>query len=281
MVASIVLGLFFAGAVTAAPLRVVTTLPPIYCLTVNVAGDLAKVENLLPPGAAAHDFQFTVAARHKLERADLVIANGLGLESWLDEAMGKSAARRIVRCATGLEAAQEPAAGHSPNPHVWLDPILAIAMVTNILTALQQTDPANASAYATNAAAFTLRLRKLDEEFRAGLASLPSRAIITSHDAFPYLARRYGLERVGVIEEHAEIDPSPAHLRELRATIQKHGVKTLFVDAHESQRRAKQLARDFKVAVLVLDTLEEAPLTPTSYEDGMRQNLRALQQGLK
>ena len=283
IVADAVLALFFAGVATAAPLRVVTTLPPIHCLTANVAGDLAKVENLLPPGAAAHDFQFTVAARHKLERADLVIANGLGLESWLDKVMEKSARGRVVRCATGLEteAHRDSSAGGAPNPHVWLDPILACRMVTNILAALQQADPANASGYATNAAAFVPRLQKLDEEFRAGLASLPRRAIITSHDAFPYLARRYGLEVVGVIEERAEVDPSPAHLSTLLATIRKHGIKTLFVDAQESRRRVNQLARDFKVDVLVLDTLEAAPLTATAYEEGMKRNLRVLQQALK
>jgi ABC-type Zn uptake system ZnuABC Zn-binding protein ZnuA len=195
--------------------------------------------------------------------------------------MDKKGSGRVVRCAAGLGAVTNASAGHAPNPHVWLDPILACGMVTNILTALQQGDPANASAYATNAAAMTLRLRKLDEEFRAGLASLPSRAIVTSHDAFPYLARRYGLEVVGVIEEHPEVDPSPAHLSALRATIQKHGVKALFLDAQESHRRARQLARDFKVAVLVLDTLEAAPLTLSAYEDGMSRNLLALQQALK
>jgi ABC-type Zn uptake system ZnuABC Zn-binding protein ZnuA len=261
--------------------RVVTTLPPIYCLTANVAGNLARVENLFSAGGSAHDFQFTVAERRKLDQADLIIANGLGLEPWLDKTIAKSKAERIVRCAASLVTGTNSTGGLTPNPHVWLDPVLACGMVTNILTALQKADPVNASAYATNAAALTMRLLKLDEEFRAGLASLPRRAIVTSHDAFPYLARRYGLEVVGVLEEHAEVDPSPAHLSALHATIQKHSVKALFVDAQENPRRVRQLARDFKVAVLVLDTLEAAQLTPSAYEDGMRRNLRALQQALK
>ena len=281
IVGSAVLGLFFALPAFAAGLRVVTTLPPIYCLTANVAGNLARVDNLLPPGAAAHDFQFTFAERRKLEQADLVIANGLGMEPWLDKVLEKSGPRRVVRCATGLESGTDSTGVRAPNPHVWLDPILACRMVTNILAALQQADPANASDYATNAAAFAQRLQKLDEELRAGLAALPSRAIITSHDAFPYLARRYGLQVVGVIEEVPEVDPSPAHLSALRATIQKHGVKALFVDAHEPGRRARRLGRDFGVSVGELDTLEAAPLTLSAYEEGMRRNLRALQQALK
>ena len=283
IVAGTVLTLFFVGPAVAAgaTLRVVTTLPPIYCLTANVAGNVARVDNLLPPGAAAHDFQFTFAERRKLEEADLVIANGLGLEPWLEKVFQKSGPGRVVRCAAGLEADKDSTPGRAPNPHVWLDPILACGMVTNILVALQQADPANASGYATNASVFAQRLQKLDQEWRAGLATLQGRAIITSHDAFPYLARRYGLEVVGVIEEVPDVDPSPGHLTGLRTTIQKHGVKALFVDAHEHRRRARQLGRDFGVSVGVLDTLEQAPLTPSAYEEGMRRNLRALQQALK
>jgi zinc/manganese transport system substrate-binding protein len=239
------------------------------------------VDNLLPPGAAVHDFQFTFAERRKLERADLIIANGLGLEPWLDKVLEKSGPKRVVRCATGLEACNVSPADRAPNPHVWLDPILASRMVTNILAALQQADPANAFGYATNAAAFAMRLQKLDQELRAGLAALQTRTIVTSHDAFPYLARRYDLEVVGVIEEIPEVDPSPAHLSALRATIQKHGVKALFIDSHEPGRRARRLGRDFGVTVGVLDTLEAAPLTLSAYEDGMRRNLSALQQALK
>jgi len=246
-----------------------------------VAGDLAQVDNLLPPGASAHDFQFTLAERRKLDQADLIIANGLGLESWLDKVLEKSGSRRVVRGAAGLATDAASTAGRAANPHVWLDPILAGRMVTNILAALQQADPANASGYATNAAAFALRLQKLDEELRTGLAAVPGRAIITSHDAFPYLAQRYGLKVVGVIEEHPDVAPTPAHLSALRSMIQTNGIKALFVDAQESRRRARQLARDFKVAVVVLDTLEAAPLTPTAYEDGMKRNLRALQQAVK
>lgn len=270
---------FLAIACSAAPaekLKVLTTIPPVYCFTANIAGRLAEVSNLLPPGTAAHDFQFTFADRRKLEQADLVILNGLGLESWLDKTLAASSAKRIVRCAEGLASGT-----NNPNPHVWLDPILACQMVTNILTALQRSDLPNAAAYATNAAVFVLRLQKLDDEIRTGLASLTNRTIVTSHDAYPYFARRYGLTIAGVIEETAEVDPSSAHLTALRAAIQKQRVKALFVDTHTSPRRARQWARDFKIAAGVLDTLEEAPLQPSAYEDAMRRNLRALQQTLR
>jgi ABC-type Zn uptake system ZnuABC Zn-binding protein ZnuA len=154
-------------------------------------------------------------------------------------------------------------------------------MITNILVALQEADPSHAAGYASNATAFVLRLRQLDGDIRSGLDSLTNRAFVTSHDAFHYFARRYGFTIAGVIEETAEVDPSPAHLTALRAAIQKHSVKALFVDTHTSPRRARQWGSDFKLTVGVLDTLEEAPLTRTAYEDGMRRNLRALQQAFR
>ena len=275
------IGILLGSSATGAGLRVVTTVPAVYCFPVNVAGNLADVENLLPPGAGAHDFQFTFAARRKLERADLIIANGLGLESWLDTALRKSSRTNIIHCAAGLGAELMPPGSPTPNSHVWLDPTLASRMVTNILRALQQADPVNAAAYAANAAAFLARLQALDREFLAGLAPLTNRAIVTSHDAFPYLARRYGLIVAGVVEERPEVDPSPAHLTALRAAIQRHGVKALLVDPQEGTRRARQLGRDLKVVVGLLDTLEAAPLTSSAYEDGMRRNFRALLQTLK
>lgn len=277
----ILLGPFALVPASGAPLSVVTTVPALYCFTANVAGHLAVVENLLPPGASAHDFQFTFAGRRKLERADLIIANGLGLESWLDRALRKSSCTNIVLCAAGLGDELISRGSSPPNPHVWLDPTLASRMVTNILLALQQADPVNAGAYAANAGAFVDRLKVLDRELLAGLATLTNRAIVTSHDAFSYLARRYGLTIAGVVEERPEVDPSPAHLTALRAAIQKHGVKALFVDPHEGTRRAGQLARDYNIAVGLLDTLEAAPLTSSAYEDGMRRNLRSLLQTLK
>ena len=107
------------------------------------------------------------------------------------------------------------------------------------------------------------------------------RSIVTSHDAFPYLARRYRLTVVGVLEEQPEIDPSPAQLTALRAAIRQHHVGVLFADPNDRQGRLRQLASDFQVSLATLDTLEAAPLTPGSYEEAMRRNLETLARHLQ
>lgn len=268
-------------------LKVVTSFLPIYCFTVNVAGDLAEVENLLPPGTEPHDFQFSPREVRKLETADMVVVNGLHLESWLDRAIRSSShAKVVVEAAAGLEpdliyGASSRSVSDTPNPHVWLDPRLAEHEVTNILAALSKADPANEIGYTRNAGKYIARLEKLDEEFSNGLASCKGRSIITFHDAFPYFARRYGLKVAGVIERVPDVEPSPKYLSELNRVIRRDGIKVIFGDRQSSMKLPEQIGHDYNVAVAELDTLETGEFKPDAYEEGMRKNLRILEKYLK
>jgi zinc transport system substrate-binding protein len=264
--------------------RIVTTSLPVYCLTKNIAGDLAGVENLFPGNVSPHDYQFSPQDTRKLSGARLVITTGLGLEEGLDRVL-KGHRRPRIDAAAGLGTRRIASddnhvhSGHSHehwNPHFWLDPTLAAHAVTNILRALQEIDPANGAGYESNANAYVSRLHKLDEEIRTGLAPHKGSAIVTYHDAFPYFARRYQLEIVGVIEPKPDVDPSPRHLSELRKTIREKNVRVLFTERDEVSRLAERIREDFKVQLAPLDPLESGELTPTAYEDGMRRNLEVL-----
>lgn len=252
-------------------LKVLTSFLPVYSFTANLAGDLARVENMLPPGATPHDFQLSPADRRKFDEADLVIINGLGVESWLDKLL-KDSRKQVVKLSAGLP--------RRTNPHIWLDPILAAHAITNILSGLQAADPAHVSEYAANAQAYIRKLAALDADFRSGLAPARGAAIVTYHDAFEHLARRYGLRVVGVVEETAEVSPGPRHLAKLRRTIRAEAVRTIFTDAEHPQKLAEQLGKDCGVAVVPLHTLENGELTRTAYEDGMRKNLSILKKTL-
>lgn len=278
-------------------LRIVTSFLPVFCFTVNVTGDLAEVENLLPPGAEPHDFQFTPREVKLLSTADMVVVNGLQLESWLDRAMLSSGNPRYrVEAAAGLKSelittapyldlAGAGSAGHqetsAPNPHIWLDPLLAAHAVTNILEALQKADPAHASAYAVNAAHYISRLEELDAEFRAGLTPFKDEPVVMFHDAYPYFARRYGLKIAGVIEQLPDVQPSPKYLGALGGVIRREKVKVIFADRQFSPKLPDQIGRDYGVPVARLDTLETGKFEPAAYEEGMRYNLQTLEKCLK
>lgn len=259
--------------------KIVTTSLPLYCFTASVAGEFASVENLLPATASPHDYQFSPADIRKLSDARLIIANGLGLEDWMGRLLQERKAR-VIQASAGL--GRHRIASHDDhdhgvwNPHFWLDPLLAAHAVTNIMRALQDVDPANTASYARNAAAYVERLHKLHEEIRAALAPHKGAAIVTYHDAFPYFARRYQLEVVGVIESVPDVDPSARHLSELRKTMREKNVRVIFTEKDSAPRLAERLREDFNVKLAPLDPLESGELTPTAYEDGMRRNLDVL-----
>jgi zinc transport system substrate-binding protein len=279
--------LAFAGA-PARP-KVITAISPLFCLTKNVAGSMADVENLLPPGASAHDYQLSPKDVGKLERARLIVFNGLEVDGVLKKMLAVGVDTAVpLDASEGLAERLIPARHKEPsafnplgaNPHFWLDPTLAAHAVTNIMRALAELDPANAAAYQNNGSSYVERLQKLDKEISSGLAPFRNAPIVTHHDAFPYFARRYGLEIVGVIQEVPEMDLSPKHRTQLQRTIREKKVRVIFTEQDGASAHAERIARDLNVKLAPLDPLESIDFTPTAYEDGMRRNLKVLKGAL-
>jgi zinc transport system substrate-binding protein len=279
--------------------RVITSFLPLYCWTANVAGDKAVVENLLPSRAEPHEYAFKPSDVQKLSGADLVVINGLRLESWVSKwaRMADPGSNRMAVATAGLDEhllygghhhhdGDEHGDGHNhnheqPNEHTWLDPILAAHAVTNILTGLQRIAPSHAAAYTTNAYAYVARLHALDAEIRQLLAGITNRAIVTHHDAFPYFARRYGLEIAGVVEQVPEVNPTPKYLAKLGRMMRERGIRVIFVPPGGDTRLARRIAADLRVQLVELDTLESGPLSPSAYEERMRRNATVLRDHLK
>lgn len=280
--------------------RILTSIPPLYSWAASVAGTHADVENLLPADVGPHDYQFLPRDLRKIKAADIILFNGLGLESRFTRiiaANDSAALQRIMEVATGIptnlliyttpelhlesDGAEEHTHEGPANPHVWLDPHFARTTVTNLLAALQRIDPGHSAEYASNGVQYLDRLELLDRDIRSTVVSLPRKDVITFHDAFPYFCRRYGLNLVGVLEEIPGASPSPRYLADLSAVIRTKKVGVLFAEPQFDPRLARQLGRDLGVEVALLDTLETGPLTPSAYEDGIRANLRVLKTSLK
>lgn len=290
---------FAASAADQGP-QIVTSFFPLYSWTVNVAGERASVVNLLPARVEPHDYAFTFGDARKLERADLVVVNGLGLEAWLPKLMRSSSAptQKVAFATAGLveplifgehhhhhdhgsKHDETEHGGEQPNEHTWLDPTLAAHGVSNILAALQRLHPVQAAAYARNAQAYVARLHQLDADIRRTLGGITNRAIVTYHDAFPYFAKRYGLEIAGVVEQVPEVNPTPKHLSRLGRTMRERGLRVIFIEPGSTTRLARRLAQDLRVELVELDTLESGPLTAAAYEERMRHNAAVLKKYLK
>jgi zinc transport system substrate-binding protein len=278
----VVVALFWSCAHAAQkPLQIVTSFLPAYCFAANVAGDLAHVQNLLPGNVSLHDYQLSPADLRKLASADLIIVNGLGMEAFLDKAVaniGGDVPRKIVRLSDGLEGELIHQRGNDrlPNPHIWLDPKLAILSVSNIARALAATDPPHAEAYQKNAAAYVVRLTALDSQLQHSLGDVRGVPFVTYHDAFPYFVRRYELKLAGVVEQVPEVAPSPKEMSQLLKTIREQHAKALFTEPPGSTRLAEQIARDAKLKLAELDPIETGQIEARAYEEAMRRNAQTL-----
>jgi ABC-type Zn uptake system ZnuABC Zn-binding protein ZnuA len=264
-------------------LRILTSFLPLQSHAAAIAGDLAQVEQLLTKDAGPHDFQFTPADVQRLAQADLFIINGTGLEEWLGDLVAKAGSTKltVVDCSANLQIMANPASLDAKvedgmNPHTWLNPVLAKSQVTLILSALQSADPPNSAAYAANAAAYTAKLDELDAEFRAVLTPLPNKNLVTFHDAFPYLAARYGLNYVGCISEFPEKDPPPQQLAALIEKIRAAKAGVLFAEADYAPGLLTEIARQTGARVSQLDTLEIGKGNAGAYLEKMRANLASL-----
>lgn len=307
---ALLLGLLSVLGAPAAEIRVLTTLPAIHSWAANVAGDTAAVESLLPANVGPHDFQFRPSDLRKLAAADVVLMNGLGVDTWLTRAVTRGASkpsRRVVTVTDGLQkqlihhrtplaidptttGSKKPSQDHShdhdhsdddANPHVWLDPVFAKHCVSNIIQALCQADPAHAEGYTRRGETYLRELDQLDEQIRSSLKGLSNRKVVTFHDAFPYFCRRYDLQLVGVIEEVPSVDPSPKYLAQLSRAIRQRQVRVIFSEPQFHPRLVQRLANDLAIGVAELDVLETGTASRTFYIDGLRRNLRTLESALR
>ena len=267
-------------AVATGKVRVLTSFLPLYCFAANVAGTAAEVENLFPPGVGPHNYQLSVRDRQRINSANVVVLNGLGIDGWTEPVLRSVKAKTVVVSA-GLSNELIRTETRRPNPHIWLDPALAMSCVSNIASALIETDATNKGDYLQGASNYVARLQKLDEELRFGLAPYEGAKIVTFHDSFRYFTRRYGLVIAGVIEEVPDVSPSPRDLARLYKIVRETKPKAIFTEPQFSPRLARQIGADLKVPVTALNTLETGPLNSDAYEQIMRENLRVLQEALK
>ena len=248
-------------------LRVVAAFARLAELAERIGGDRVIVTDLTPPGAEPHDVDVSSDDVDAVDDADVMLYLGGGFQPGLAEA-----SRRAGRAADLLP----PADRH--DPHIWLDPQRYAVAASSVERELVAADPAGAGVYGRRGASLREELTHLDQEMDAGLATCERREIVTAHDAFGYMARRYRLVQEPITGISPEAEPDPARLARLVDLVKEKGVTTVFTERLVSPRVAEALAREVGVAVAVLDPLEGR--LPAGYVAAMRENLAALRKAL-
>lgn len=270
-------------------IRVVATFLPIYWFTQAVAGDRAQVEVLVPPGTEVHDYQATPANVQAIATANVLVKNGLGLEEFLEGTIknAKNANLQQIDASSGIETVEEISpvvktseehdhAHGDGNPHVWLDPVLAKQQVENIRDGLIAADPTNQEAYQTNATSYIQQLDQLHNQYQQRLQKYPNCTFVTFHDAYPYLANRYQLKQVAVVEL-PEDQLSPADVQRAVNAVKKYNVKALFGEPGVDNRLLQSLSQDLNLTLRPLDSLETGSTDPQHYFAAMQNNLQTLE----
>lgn len=260
---------------------------PLYYFTSQIAGDRLAVRALVPVGAEPHGWEPKSRDVADLRNAAFFVYNGAGFEPWVAKTVGsaKSGKRADVVATEGLTLLPAPPGAGSPetpnDPHVWLDPTLARQVAQRIAEGLIRADPAGKATYEQNLAALLARFDQLDAQFAAGLRSCDRREIVTSHAAFGYLARRYGLEQIAVEGLAPDSEPTPARLAEVTRIARERRATHIFFETLVSPKVAEAVAREIGAQTLVLDPIEGVQDERTqTYFTVMAQNLANLRLAL-
>lgn len=262
---------------------VVASFYPLAEAAERVGGSAAEVTDLTPPGVEPHDLELTPDQLEAITTADVVLYLGGGFQPAVQDALA-DAEGATVDVSAGLRSLSVPSGQSEPNltadPHVWLDPVLYAQVAGKVEAALANARPSDAASFSRNAKAFEAQLSSLSDTFRSGLADCERNVIVTSHAAFGYLARRFGLRQEPISGLSPDAEPTPQHLADLQRLVERDGVTTIFTEVLVSPKVAETLASATGATTAVLDPLES--LTPSELSAGddyvsiMRQNLAKL-----
>ncbi len=251
-----------------AKLRVVTTTTDLKAIVEAVGKDRVEVTSLVPGYQNPHSVEGKPSLVLKLQQADLLVKVGLDLETWLPPLIDNARNPKIAPGAPGhLDASQGVEILEVPkglvdrslgdihlygNPHYWLDPLNGKQIAASVAEALKRLDPAGAAHYEAGRRAFVQRLDAALKRWERLMAPFRGTKIITYHNSWPNLARRFGLEVAGYVEPKPGIPPSPAHVRSLIRQMKEGRIRIILMEPYFSDKIPRQVARETEAEVVVL-----------------------------
>ena len=273
--------------VSTSKLKVVASFFPVYEFVRIVGGDKADASVIIPIGVEPHDFDPTIQQIQGVESAAILVYNGAGMETtWINKLNPKFA----VDTSKGLNLREsnDPEIHVPTDPHIWLDPILAIHQVENIRDGLIKVDPKNAAYYDQNTDKFIGQLKSLDASIRGNLSgsNCAKRDFIAFHDAFSYFAKEYGLNQHSIKGLTPEGEILPQRLVEVVQLAKNLGINVIYSEDLIDPRSAQVIAEEIPNGkVVVLSPIEgikpQEQQLGIGYLEKMYQDLSALKEGLQ
>ena len=280
-------------------LTIVTSFYPMYISTLNIVKDIPNVEVLnmtTPQTGCLHDYSLSTKDLKTLSNADILIINGAGMESFLDDVIDEYSDLKIIEASKGIDLIEDTEHDdhtedhdhedhdHDVNPHVWVSISKNIEEVSNIAEELSSLDPNHANEYQYNANEYIAKLENLKTEMHSTLDNIAHKDIITFHEAFPYFAEEFGLNIVGIIEIEPDSEPSAKEVENIISIINEKNIKALFTEPQYSSKIADTIAKETGASIYTLDPIVTGDSNEKAYNDyiiKMQENLNTLKEALK
>lgn len=281
--------------------QVVATFSIIGDMAQTIAGEDANVITLVGPDSDTHEYEANPADARTLAGADIILTNGLGFEGWIERLVDSAASKaNLVQLSKGItplpgEEEEDHANGQRHethhhddiyDPHAWQDVANARQYVANITEALIAADPAHAAGYSARSKAYSDQLAALDTWIKAEIAKIPAtkRKVITTHDAFGYFEKAYGVSFYSQLGVSAQGQPSAADMARLIDTIRAEKITALFMENMSDARLIRQLELDAGAHIggtLYSDALSKPQGAAPDYISMMKHNVGMLTRGMR
>lgn len=282
-------------------LTVMASFYPMYDFAVKIGGDKVAVANMIPAGTEPHDWEPATKDIANLEKADVFVYSGAGMEHWAEEVLKtlKNQNLTVAEASSGItlmkgheheegenqEAESEEHEHGEFDPHVWLSPANAKIEMENIKDAFVKADPENEAYYQANYETYAGKFDELDKKYKDTLSPLPNKSVVVAHEAFGYLCDAYGLTQMGIEGLSPDSEPDPARMAEVIDFVKENKVKTIFFEDLVSPKVAETIAKETGAKTEVLNPLEG--LTDEQLKNGddyfsvMEKNLTVLKEALE
>ncbi len=271
--------LLLAAPAAAEKLKLVASFSILGDMAARIAGDRVELTTLVGPDGDAHVFEPTPADARAVAQAKIFLVNGLGFEPWADRLLKSTNSHaELVVASQGVKPLLFRAAS---DPHAWQDVHNAVLYAENITRALAIADKPNSGLYAANAATYVAELGKLDAEIRAKLGVVPAarRRVITTHDAFAYFGKAYGVDFIALLGTSTEEQASAKEVAALITQMKREKITAVFVENVSDPRLVEQIARETGVKLggkLYSDALSTKAGPAPTYIALVRHNAKLL-----
>lgn len=274
-------------------LKVMASFYTMYDFAKKIGKDKIEVTNMVPAGTEPHDWEPSTKDLIELEKSDVFIYNGAGMEQWVDDVLESLDTEELtsVEASKGIKLLKDTDAHEHDHehesendPHVWLDPQNAKYEMNQIKKALIKADSDNKDYYEANYKKEAARCDELDQQYKKELAQVSKRELVVAHEAFGYLCKAYDLEQMGIEGLSADDEPDPKQMSEVIEFAKKHKVKTIFFEELVSPKVAKTIAKETGASVKMLNPLEglsnKKIKAGQDYFSVMKKNLSAIKEAL-